>query len=443
MNFFKQLIKHILKLEARLVLKKYTPRIIAITGSVGKTTTRDAIYLVLSRHYFVRKSEKSFTTELGVPLSILGCSQGTGTALQWLQNILVGLRLILIKKQYPEWLILEIDGHTPGEFTELATWLTPDILVVTAVGDVPAHVEAFGTVEKLLAEKKILVDSVARDGVIVYNIDDTHACQLVGVSGDHTADHTPVRKISCGIHIPCDVRATEPTILYGKGAAGQIPTGISFSIQVERISSPISILNTIGVHHVYACALAYAVGQELGISDKDCVKALAQCTSQPGRIHIIAGLKESTIIDDSYNASPVAMQQALDTFADIAIEKKKRKIGVLGDMLELGKYSIDEHKKLAPMLVDSVDYAILVGIRSRSTAEELLSLGFDESHILTVDTSVQAGKELQNILETGDMVLVKGSQAMRMERVVYEVMRHPTDAATLLTRQEPEWLSRE
>ena len=115
---------------------------------------------------------------------------------------------------------------------------------------------------------------------------------------------------------------------------------------------------------------------------------------------------------------------------------------MIGDMLELGKHSVDEHRKVAGLLNGKVEKLICVGIRARKISEELLNLGFSEANILSVDTAEEAGRELQQMLSEGDLVLVKGSQAMRMERVVEEVMAKPQDRKRVLVRQEEEWLSR-
>jgi len=186
--------------------------------------------------------------------------------------------------------------------------------------------------------------------------------------------------------------------------------------------------------------LAFALGLEFDISPKEIVSALSKYKILPGRMNLIPGIKDTVIIDDSYNSSPVAMIQALAVFKEL--KTKGRKIVVLGDMLELGKHSVDEHRKLAELVKDSVSKVICVGIRMRILSEELLNLGFDEGNILSFDTSTEAGKELQNIIEEKDIVLVKGSQTVRMEKVVEEIMQCPEDKEKLLVRQEEEWLNR-
>ncbi len=434
MIFLKHIAKQIFQYEARLVLRRYHPKIIAITGSVGKTLTKDTLYAILSKKFFVRKSEKSFTTELGVPLSVIGCPYGSGSVLQWTQNILIGLRLLVFKSKYPDWLILEIDGDKPGDFLKLSSWLSPDILVVTAVGGVPAHIEEFGSdVEAFLNEKKSLIDSVSRDGVIIFNEDDEVTDRLVkGASA---------RTISCGTTSDCAVSSKDFKILYSKTKNGQTVNGMSFEIFINGKSCPVTILSYLGEPIQNAVLLSVAAAKELGVSPEDSVAILGKLNFAPGRMNLVTGLKDTIIIDDSYNSSPIAMKQAVAVFSQI--KNVGRKIAVIGDMFELGRFSAQEHVRIAQELHGVASYVICVGIRSRRIGEELLSLGFDESSLVCVDTSYEAGNILQNIIQAGDLILIKGSQAMRMERVVEEVMRHPEDKATVLCRQESEWLGRE
>jgi len=431
MIFIKTLVKRIFQYEARRVLARYKPKIIVIVGSVGKTITKEALYLVLSKKFFVRRSEKSFTTDLGIPLAIIGCSIGNGSILQWIQNLLQGVWLLAHRSRYPDYLILELDGDKPGDLQSVSTWLVPDILVLTAIGDAPAHIEAFGNIETFLYEKKHIVGALAQSGVIVYNADDVHATTL--------AQSVEATRISCGIGGGVNISATPFQILYG--GKQSLPTGMQWMITHTTESYPISLFDTFGVSIQYAFLLACGVGISSGISLSDCISALATFRPLAGRMRTVMGIKETYIIDDTYNASPIAMSQAVDVFSQMNVSG--RKIAVVGDMLELGRYSADAHRAVGRELFEFASYVFCVGIRSRKMVNELLSLGFDESHIFSFDTSERAGLELQNLLLPGDLVLVKGSQAMRMERVVEEIMRHPKDADKLLVRQEPEWLERD
>jgi UDP-N-acetylmuramoyl-tripeptide--D-alanyl-D-alanine ligase len=438
----KQLVKNLFQYEARLVLKKYKPKIIAITGSVGKTTTRDFLYSILSKKFFVRKSEKSIATGLGVMLTVIGrpsteiafvlrTSSFFSTIFQFLATLFFGLKLLLWKSDYPDWLILEIDADKIGDVDSVSGWLTIDILVVTAVGSVPSHIEAFESdLGKFLLEKKKLLDSVSRDGIIVYNNDDQTVCHLISLS--------PLQKISCGLGGDSDVRGTDFEILMSNGDLPK-PIGMKFEIISGNEKITATIMDSVGIHNEYATLLSFAVADLLNVSLSDCVKTIEKSPLLPGRMKIIAGLKDSTIIDDSYNSSPIAVREAVEVFGRV---RSERKIAVIGDMLELGKYSADEHREVGRLLVPVAQYVVCVGLRARRVAESMLSLSYDEEKISCFDGMDEAGDFLRNFIGPGDLILVKGSQAMRLEKVVEEIMRHPEDAKNLLVRQEPEWLSR-
>jgi UDP-N-acetylmuramoyl-tripeptide--D-alanyl-D-alanine ligase len=454
----KKLVKSLLQYEARLVLKKYKPKIIAITGSVGKTTTRDFLYCILSKKFFVRKSEKSIATGLGAMLTVIGRPNAEiAFALSqpfsflvflkiikiFLLTLFFGLSLILWRQNYPDWLILEIDADKPGDVDSVSGWLTIDILVVTAVGSVPSHVEAFDSdLGKFLLEKKKLLNSVSRDGIIVYNNDDQTVCHLVSLS--------PLQKISCGLGGDSNVRGTEFEILMSNGGSSK-PIGMKFEIirpagEVSGSSGSgliesVIIMDSVGIHNEYATLLSFAVADLLNVSLSDCVKTIEKSPLLPGRMKIIAGLKDSTIIDDSYNSSPVAVRQAVEVFNKVS--SVGRKIAVIGDMLELGKFSADEHREVGRLLVPIAQYVVCIGLRARRVAEAMLSLSYDEEKISCFDGADEVGDFLCNFIEPGDLILVKGSQAMRLEKVSEKIMRHPEDAKNLLVRQEPEWLSRD
>jgi UDP-N-acetylmuramoyl-tripeptide--D-alanyl-D-alanine ligase len=432
MDYIKKITKIIFQYEASLVLKKYKPKIIAISGSVGKTLTREAVYLVLSKKFFVRKNEKSFTAELGVPMTVIGCSLGVITPIQMVKNIFLGLKLLIYRNSYPEWLILEIDADKPGDLSFISSFLSIDILIMTAIGEVPSHVESFYDVDRFLFDKRFIINSVKPDGVIIYNIDDLQTSNLL--------QDVTLKKIPCGTGEASLIRGSDFKILYSTTKQSSIPVGMSFEISSNSKISPVTIFGSVGIHNEYACLLAFALGLEFGLGVKELSLSLNKYKSLPGRMNIISGINDTIIIDDSYNASPIAMSQALVVFGNIVSPGKK--IVVLGDMLELGKYSADEHRKLAGLIKENVSYLICVGFRMHKVTEELESLGFNKSNILSVDSSEEAGKELQKILSSGDTILVKGSQLMRMERVVEEVMKHRKEKENLLVRQEEDWLQR-
>ena len=168
----KKIIYFILQLEARLVVWKYKPKIIAITGSVGKTSTKDAIYAVLKGVTYVRKSEKSYNSQIGLPLTILGVPNGWNNLHLWLRNLAKGLWLVVYPHKYPEWLVLEVGVGKPDDMRTTASWLRTDVVVMTAIGETPVHVEFFESRKHLVEEKEKLIKTLKRDGFLVLNADD-------------------------------------------------------------------------------------------------------------------------------------------------------------------------------------------------------------------------------------------------------------------------------
>src|SRR3989339_898057 len=156
-TIFRKTLIHILRIESRLVISKYKPKIIAITGSVGKTSTKDAVYAVLSGITYVRKSEKSYNSEIGLPLTILGVPNGWNNPLIWLKNILKGLWLLLMYHKYPKWLVLEVGVSHPDDMHCTASWLKTDVVIITAIGETPAHIEFFNSRKHLIEEKSKLI----------------------------------------------------------------------------------------------------------------------------------------------------------------------------------------------------------------------------------------------------------------------------------------------
>src|SRR3989338_7388742 len=140
---FRKILFYIMRIESRLVLWKYHPKVITITGTVGKTSTKDAVYAVISKVAHVRKSEKSYNSEIGLPLTVLGCPNGWNDLGVWLRNILKGLWLILAPHKYPNWLILEVGVGKPDDMWETASWLKADVVIITAIGETPPHIEFF------------------------------------------------------------------------------------------------------------------------------------------------------------------------------------------------------------------------------------------------------------------------------------------------------------
>ena len=169
---FKKVVIAIITAEARLLLKRRRPFIVGITGSVGKTSVKDAVYTTIKRHYHARKSEKSFNSDIGVALTVLGLQNAWDNPFLWIRNIIDGALTTLFVRHYPEVLVLEMGVDRPGDMMRLASWVRPNIAVLTRFPDVPVHVEYFDLPEQVVQEKMELVRALRVDGTVIYNHDD-------------------------------------------------------------------------------------------------------------------------------------------------------------------------------------------------------------------------------------------------------------------------------
>ena len=219
-----------------------------------------------------------------------------------------------------------------------------------------------------------------------------------------------------------------------------MPVGVGFFADIAGVAVDIKMFGSLGKQNVYSALAALAVGQSQGISAADMKISVGSYVPPSGRMRLIDGIKGSLIVDDTYNSSPVASLQALHTLK--SLENVTRKIAILGDMMELGHYSSESHKEIGQVAATSCDILVAVGVRSRKVAEAALDSGLSEKKVYQFDDSKEAGEFIQNFIEKGDVILVKGSQSMRMERTVKEIMAEPEKASKLLVRQEVEWANR-
>ncbi|MCK4918490.1 MAG: UDP-N-acetylmuramoyl-tripeptide--D-alanyl-D-alanine ligase [Candidatus Pacebacteria bacterium] len=430
-DIFKKIITAILRWEARVVLKKYKPKIVAITGSVGKTTTKDVVYRVLNSVFYVRKSEKSFNSEIGIPLTILGCENAWNNPFLWIKNIFKGLAVIFFKNHYPKWLVLEVGADSPGDIEKSAKLLKPDIVVMTRFAQVPVHVEFFESPQDLINEKKKLAKYMKEDGILVFNNDDEDMTSI--------KIPTEAQKISFGYKEGSNIQGMNTEILY----KDNVPVGQNFRVEYAGTSAPIILKGVIGKTHTFSALAAIAVGASQNLNVAQISSALAKnYNTQPGRMKILQGIKRTVLIDDSYNSSPIAVQKAVETMCLLEIKEGGRKIIALGDMLELGKFSSEEHKKVGELVVGCCDILVVVGLRSKHIIEGAMLKGMSEKNIHSFENSEKAGEFLQNEIQENDVVLIKGSQSIRMEKITEELMAEPEKKKELLVRQEAEWLLR-
>ncbi|MDP2789151.1 MAG: UDP-N-acetylmuramoyl-tripeptide--D-alanyl-D-alanine ligase [bacterium] len=427
---FRKILFYILQIEARLVLWKYHPKVIAITGSVGKTSTKDAVYAVISKISHVRKSEKSYNSEIGLPLTVLGCPNGWNDLGIWLRNIFKGLWLILASHKYPKWLVLEVGVGKPGDMKKTASWIKSDVAIITAIGETPAHIEFFESSKHLIEEKSGLIKTLKKDGLLILNADDENVLAL--------KEKTKSRVVTFGWREGVDVRGSADSIFYKKNGT---PEGLSFKVDESGNSLPVVIEGVFGKNHIYASLGALALSFGLKFNILNAINALKNYNVPPGRMRLLAGINKTFLIDDTYNSSPIACESALQTLGEV--QSKGRKIAVLGDMLELGKHTIDAHKNIGKFAKENADVLFVVGLRAKAIAEEAREAGMNEKNIFEFTNSHETGEAVKNFIKENDFILIKGSQGMRMERVVGEILLDKKNKSELLVRQDPEWLNKE
>jgi UDP-N-acetylmuramoyl-tripeptide--D-alanyl-D-alanine ligase len=428
----KKIISYILKIESELVLWKYKPRIIAITGSVGKTSTKDAVYAVLSKVSHVRKSEKSFNSEIGLPLTILGCPNGWNNPMIWMQNALKGLWLFIWPHKYPKWLVLEVGIGKPGDMKDTASWLKTDAVIVTAIGETPAHIEFFNSRKHLIEEKSQLIKTLKKDGILILNADDEAVLGMKACTKNIT--------VTYGFKEGAEVLGSGDNIFYNE--IGE-PEGIIFRIDESGKSLPVVIEGVFGRNHVYASLAALALSSGLKFNMLNAIESLKNYDVPPGRMRLLKGIEESMIIDDTYNSSPFACESALKTLGEVQCKVPVcRKIAILGDMLELGKHTIEAHKNIGKIAKEYVDMLIVVGPRAKNIKEGAAEAGMKAENIFEYLESHGAGEFMKTFIKKGDVVLVKGSQGMRMERVVEAILLDQKNKKNLLVRQDEEWLKK-
>ena len=319
--------------------------------------------------------------------------------------------------------------HRPKDIKKIAEWLRPDIVVVTSFGKVPVHVEFFESTKAVVEEKGYLVKALKPGGLLVLNADD--------LNKDYFKSLARSRVMTFGFLDEAEMKASNQAVVYDEK---KIPEGTTFKVDHKGNNFPITLKGVLGIQHVYPALAALCVGLSQGINLVVMSESLRDHVSAPGRMKIIPGMNGSTIIDDTYNSSPVALEEAQDAAAEV--QTAGRKIAVLGDMMELGKYSVDEHKKAGAQAARIFNILAAVGLRARGIAEGALDGEMDEKNIFQFDDSREAGNFLHSMIREGDLVLVKGSQSARMERTVEILMAKPEDAAGLLVRQDPNWKKR-
>lgn len=424
----KTILEKQLKIAAQAVLKKYHPRIVAITGSVGKTSAREAIACVLSTKFRVRQNLKNYNNEIGLPLSILDAELPGRSFIGWLVLFLRAYMLCLWKdNDYPEILVLEIGADHPGDVSYLASIAPPDVAVVTSVGQ--AHLENFGTEDNLAKEKGMLVRKLNPKGFAILNYDDERVRKM--------EKNTKERIFTYGFDDKADVKALELVFSFGKTPGERELAGLGYKLKVEGSFVPVHLPKSIGRPAVYASLAAASVGLAYGLNLVEISEGLSSCKPIAGRMSLVHGMGNTSIIDDTYNASPQSMQAAIETVGSIEVAGKAKRWAVLGDMLELGGFTVTGHQEIGrAVAANDFDRLVAVGERSLLIMSGAIDAGFPRENIFHFTDSIEAGEFLKAQIREGDLLVIKGSQGMRMERITKLLMAEPEKAPELLVRQD-------
>ncbi len=419
-KFFRKIVLALLKFMAKKRMKKFKGKIIAVTGSVGKTSTKDAIFCVLNRQFKVKRSKKSLNTEFGLLLTILDIDTGYSSFVKWFWLLLKAF-LHSLTKDYSEILLLEFGVDKPGDMNFLLSIAKPDIAIFTNVFPVHLEENQFSDIQDIFKEKRKLIDSLENKGTAILNIDNDL------------------------IKILTKSRNKNKTFTYGSSKeadfwASQIKTsleGTSFILHHDMKRYDV-LLPVLGKFQASVTLPAIICGHLMEIPIELCIEALSSFSLPPGRMNIISGLEESIILDSSYNSSPFALKKALFLLKELG--EKKRKVAVLGDMNELGEKSQYLHEKIGEIIPDCVDILLTVGSCAKIIAKKAEEKGLSPKNIFTFNSAKAASDFFKENIKKNDLILVKGSQNnVRLENFIKNLMTEPEKAKELLVRQEKFW----
>ena len=428
--------------DTRLALQQYAssvlylwhPTVIAVAGSVGKTGTKEAIADVLTSQFTTFRSWQNYNDLLGIPLS-----------------------LGRLEPQH-EYAVLELGCDHPGEIADLCRIVHPQIGVLTNIS--PVQLQYFNSLERLAFELGTLLTSLPTGGHFFYNQEDANIRALLA----HHKRNSNVTMHPFSLASPrlqpeqaSSTSGIHLVHLDWDGIQGKLKTASS-GVKNEHTgglaaSEVVLSSHLLGEHNLTTMLAAYKIGLSRGIHPSSAERALTHVHPLPGRLNPLPGVHSSCLLDDTHNASPASALAGLATLDALAAGKGRR-IAVLGDMRNLGEYEEEAHRRVGHKVAQSADYLVTRGERAALIAESAQQSGLDPAHIIMTSTHEDAAQAVQRILKqtsendsrredgegtASDVVLIKGSEETRMERVTEMLMAHPWEASEKLVRQTPGW----
>jgi len=425
-NMLKKMIFGYFRFWAKIFLARTKPVVIGVTGSVGKTSMKDAIACALAAKYRVAKSPKTYNSAIGIPLAVLGLETSYGASLWWFVNMARAPFRALLRPG-SEYLVLEMGIDCVGDMDSNLAVVRPTIGVLGAVGSAPVHLEYFASAAEVVNEKMKMLGALPASGKIFLYADDE---MIRGV-----AEKLQRPVITFGTRADANVRVDTYEMLMARTALGERPRGFACAVHIGKETEHVEVLGILGEHHMYPIAAALAVAHACGVSLRDAAHGLGAYVPPPSRMCLLEGKNGSLIIDDSYNASPLAVLAAIAALATIPAA---RRIVCLGDMKELGAKSTEEHERVGEATGKIADIAVFVGEYARAMARGAERAGMRSEHITVADSSRDVAQKIVNLVTDGDVVLVKGSQSMRMERVTESLLFNKADIEKVC-RQDWYW----
>lgn len=361
---------------ARFYKQKYNVPTVSVTGSVGKTTTKDMLYAVVSRKYKALKTPGNFNNDIGLPLTVF-----------------------MLEKEH-EAAVLEMGMNHFGEIDYLASIAQPDIAVITNIG--MSHIENLGSREGIFKAKTEVLKYLDEKKLLVVNGDDDYLSTL--------KRNAKCRVVYYGINNP-------QNDVYAKDIDDKGAEGIAFTAVIDNNEYRVQV-NNAGVHNVYNALAAICVGIELNIPIEECIKGIYNCEYTAMRMAITKE-KGMTIINDCYNASPDSIRAALNVLSSI---NAKRRVAVLGDVLEMGDFAVKAHYELGKSVVEnSVDILVTAGENAAEIARGAKDLGMKK--VFSFAKTLEAKNFCAKTVAEGDAVLIKASRGMHFEDIYKEITK--------------------
>ena len=418
-DIFRPLLTSLLESKAKKLLKKYKPKIVAVVGSVAKTSTKLAIATVLNERFKVLAHQGSYNVPLSVPLAMFDIQipLNIRSPISWFK-VLSAMNKTIKSGDYPyQVLVIELGTDHPGEIGYFRKYLKPDIAVVTAVS--PEHMAGFGTLEAV-AREELTVAQYAK--LTLINRDD-----VSGVFANFVPEGTNLDTFgTSGI---AEYRFMLDSFEPGQGFTGKF---VSPEFGQKTVK-----LQVVGEHNIRTAVAAGTVGIKLGMAQQQILAGLQKIRPVEGRMNLLRGVNNSTIIDDTYNSSPLATVAALQTLYQF---KAPQRIAILGSMNEMGDFSKTAHEEVA-MACDPgmLDWVVLVGAEAKKYMLPVLQKrGVRTESFLS---PYEAGVFVHKVMQTSAVILAKGSQNGVFCEEALKMILHSTEEEKQLVRQTADWMA--